>query len=210
MRIQYAIDGPLGEGIRIANEIREYVEIIEIGDGVLMRESMKVIPMVKQIFPEKKILADLKIMDGGYSLGKEAFELGADIVTVCAASDKGCQLGLVRAANELGKESWIDLIGIDPKDYHKYVDFINASGADYVCAHLSGDLFKDEPGIFARKDAIRLVGKLGFTCKVVISGGLTSEYLPELKECDPYHVNLGGVLTRARDPKATAKVFFEA
>ena len=43
MRIQYAIDKALGDGIRIANLIREYVEIIEIGDGVLLRESLKAI-----------------------------------------------------------------------------------------------------------------------------------------------------------------------
>ena len=77
------------------------MEIIEIGDGVLLRESLKAISLMKQIFPEKKILADLKIMDGGYSMGKEAFELGADIVTVCAAADPDCSLGLVRAAKEM-------------------------------------------------------------------------------------------------------------
>ena len=210
MKIQYAIDNALGDGIRIANLIREYVEIIEIGDGVLLRESLKAISLMKQIFPEKKILADLKIMDGGYSMGKEAFELGADIVTVCAAADPDCSLGLVRAAKEAGKESWIDLIGVDPSDYYKYVDFVNQSGADYICAHLSGGLFKDEPGIYARKDAIKLMGKLGFENKVVLSGGLTLEYLPEIRTCNPYHVNLGGVLTRAKDPVKIAKAFFEA
>ncbi len=210
MKVQYAIDGNLGDGIRIANLIKDYIEIIEVGDGVLLRESLRAIQLVKSIFPDKKILADLKIMDGGYSMGKEAYHLGADIVTVCAASDSDCSLGLVKAAKEEGKESWIDLIGIDPRNYQNYVDFVNKSGADYVCAHMSGGIFKDEPGIYARKDAIRLMGKLGFKNKIVLSGGLTLEYLPEIRECHPNHVNLGGVLSRAKDPVKIAKAFFEA
>ena len=156
MKIQYAIDGALGEGIRVAHKIEEYVDIIEVGDGVLQRESLRAITLLKQIFPDKKILADLKLMDGGYTLGKEAYALGADIVTVCAAADTDCIAGLVRAAQEVGKESWVDLIGIEPRNYRDYVAAVNASGADYVCVHLSGRLFRDEPGIYARKDAIRL------------------------------------------------------
>ena len=54
------------------------------------------------------------------------------------------------------------------------------------------------------------MGKLGFENKVVLSGGLTLEYLPEIRACNPYHVNLGGVLTRAKDPVKIAKAFFEA
>ena len=210
MKIQYAIDGALGEGIRVAHKIEEYVDIIEVGDGVLKRESLRAITLMKQIFPDKKILADLKLMDGGYTLGKEAYALGADIVTVCAAADSDCIAGLVRAAQEVGKESWVDLIGIEPRNYRDYVAAVNASGADYVCAHLSGRLFRDEPGIYARKDAIRLAGKVGFVPKLVLSGGLTTEYLPEILECCPHHVNLGGVLTRAKDPVRIAKAFFEA
>lgn len=137
MKIQYAIDGALGEGIRVAHKIEEYVDIIEVGDGVLQRESLRAITLLKQIFPDKKILADLKLMDGGYTLGKEAYALGADIVTVCAAADTDCIAGLVRAAQEVGKESWVDLIGIEPRNYRDYVAAVNASGADYVCAHLS-------------------------------------------------------------------------
>ena len=114
MKIQYAIDGALGEGIRVAHKIEEYVDIIEVGDGVLQRESLRAITLLKQVFPDKKILADLKLMDGGYTLGKEAYALGADIVTVCAAADPDCIAGLVRAAQEVGKESWVDLIGIEP------------------------------------------------------------------------------------------------
>ena len=58
MKIQYAIDGALGEGIRVAHKIEEYVDIIEVGDGVLQRESLRAITLMKQVFPDKKVLAD--------------------------------------------------------------------------------------------------------------------------------------------------------
>ncbi|MGI6663929.1 MAG: orotidine 5'-phosphate decarboxylase / HUMPS family protein [Christensenellaceae bacterium] len=211
MKIQFAIDGiSIGEGIRIVREIYDYVDYIELGDGTISRNSTQCIKTLKDAYPEKKIVADLKIMDGGYSQAKEAFELGADVVTVCAVSDEEVQRGTVRAAKEAGKEAWIDLIGIAPSNYHKYVDAINALDADYVCPHLSGGMFADEPGIHARKDAIKIVSELNFKPKVVLSGGLTPDYLPEIIACNPHHVNLGGVLIKAKDPAAVAKKFYEA
>jgi poly-gamma-glutamate synthesis protein (capsule biosynthesis protein) len=36
--------------------------------------------MFKSIFPEKKILADMKLMDDGYHIAKYVFDAGADIV----------------------------------------------------------------------------------------------------------------------------------
>jgi len=211
MKIQFAIDGiTLGQGIYLANKIRDYVDIIEIGDGTLRKYSESSISIMKDAFPEKKILADYKIMDGGYSQGKRAYELGADIVTCCIVADPECSRGLVRAAKETGKESWLDLIGVDPSQYYKYVDFVNELQPDYVCPHLSGGIFEGEPGIHARKDAIKIVGSLGFKTNIVLSGGLTTDYLPEILACNPHHVNLGGALTKAKDPVAVAKVFYEA
>ncbi len=211
MKIQFAIDGiTLGQGINLANKIRKYLDIIEIGDGTLMRYSNAGITILKDAFPEKKILADCKIMDGGYGQGMRAFDAGADIVTCCLVSDPECSRGLVRAAKEAGKESWLDLIGVDPKDYHKYVDFVNEVQPDYVCPHLSGGMFRGEAGVQARKDAMKLVSTLGFKTNIVLSGGLTLEYLPEILACHPHHINLGGALLKAEDPVSVAKAFYEA
>ncbi len=210
MKIQFAIDCPLGMGINIAKKVEPYLDIIEIGDNALRISTLSSISLLREIFPDKKILADLKIMDGGYGGSKYAFGLGADIVTTCLATDPDICMDSVRAAKEMGKESWLDLIGIDPENYHKYVDFVNKSGADYVCPHLWGGRYNGEAGKQFRKDSIKMVGKLGFQCKVVLSGGLTLDYLEEIKECNPHHVNLGGALIRAEDPVAVAKAFYEA
>lgn len=211
MKIQFAIDGiTIGEGIRIAHEIYDYVDIIELGDGTIRKFSMQCVKTVKDAFPDKKVLADFKIMDGGYTQGMLAYELGADIVTVCAVADDEVIESLIKAAKETGKESWVDLIGIAPKDYHKYVDRINKFAPDYVCPHLSGGMFNDEPGIHARKDAIKIVSELNFTPKIALSGGLTLQYLPEIKACNPEIINLGGALIKAKDPAAVAKAFKEA
>jgi len=86
MILQYAIDTlPLEEGIAIAEKVREYVDIIELGERMISKYSLSAVTKMKEVFPEKKILADIKIMDAGYAEVKMMAEAGADYVVVMYA-----------------------------------------------------------------------------------------------------------------------------
>ena len=101
MLLQYAIDSlTLEQGMAIAEKIRDYVDIIELGEGMIQRYSLSAITKMKQAFPEKKILADLKIMDAGYNYAMDAYEVGADIVTACIVATEGTAKGLIDAAKD--------------------------------------------------------------------------------------------------------------
>lgn len=197
MKVQYAMDGLLDECLEKAERYRDRLDVIEIGEKIIYHESQNIIPKIKEMFSDKKVVVDLKFMDGGYNFSKEMFALGADIVTVCATADRDCLEGVIKAAREDGKEAWLDLIGIEPRFYKNYVDISNELGFDYVCAHFSGPMFRDEPGIFARKDSILLFGKLPFNAKKVVSGKMTTEYIPEMKEAKIDVVNLGSIINRS-------------
>ena len=57
MVLQYAIDTlPLEEGIAIAEKVREYVDIIELGERMISKYSLSAVTKMKEVFPEKKIL----------------------------------------------------------------------------------------------------------------------------------------------------------
>lgn len=211
MIVQYAIDSlELEEGIAIAQKVRDYVDIIELGEGMIQRYSLDSVTKLKEIFPEKKILADIKLMDAGYSLSLKAYNKGADIVTACAVATEGTARGIVKAAKEVGKESWLDLIAVPVEEYGKYVDYLNEIGPDYVCAHLASDIYEKEGGAAARGKMIEGMGQFKFTSKVVLSGGIGLEDIPSIKMCNPYHINVGGAIERADDPAAVAKQFKEA
>ena len=211
MILQFAIDTPpLKDSLGICEAIREYVDIIELGEGIIQRESMTALTKLKELFPEKKVLADLKLMDEGYIAAVDAFGAGADIVTACIQADRGTCAGLVKAAKEMGKESWLGFIAIPPQDYAKYVDYVNELAPDYVCAHLGDDVYRWEDGRSARKEMFLAIAKLNFKPKVVLSGGITPDDIPDILACKPHHVNVGSYIGGADDPAAAAKIFKDA
>ena len=70
MKIQFAIDClSFGRGIQLATAVEPYIDIIELGEEFIARYGHTAIREFKDLFPNKKILADLKIMDSGYKVG---------------------------------------------------------------------------------------------------------------------------------------------
>ena len=66
MKLQLAYDGiHLDDAVRCIEQIQEYVDIIEIGTPFVLSVGMEGVRTMRRLFPEKEILADMKIMDGG-------------------------------------------------------------------------------------------------------------------------------------------------
>ena len=65
----------------LAGEARESLDIIEVGTPFVMEYGLAPVRKLKQAFPEKLILADLKIADAGYYEAAAAFKSGADTVS---------------------------------------------------------------------------------------------------------------------------------
>ena len=186
------------------------VHIIELGEEFIARYGHTAIREFKDLFPNKKILADLKIMDSGYKVGKPCLEAGADIITVCARAKEKTIAETIRACHELGKECFVDLVAVP--DYEPYVEMLNKLGPDYVCFHLSGDDSRDgQEKTTERLNAMfEEVKRLDFKAKKVLSGAIRVENIEAVKSCNPYHVIIGRAIKEADDPAAVAKTFFEA
>ena len=58
--------------------------------------------ILKKISPCLRVLADYKIMDGGYALAEIAYKAGADIVTVSAQTWDETILQTIQAARDCG------------------------------------------------------------------------------------------------------------
>ena len=68
---------------------------------------------MKEHFPDKEILADMKIMDAGYYEAEEALKAGADYVTVLGVTDNLTIQGCKEAAEKYGKEIVVDMICVE-------------------------------------------------------------------------------------------------
>ncbi len=79
MKLQLALDDiTLEDALSLVRTVRDYIDIIEIGTPFVIEYGMEAVRVMKKEFPEKEILADLKIMDAGDYEAEEALKAGAD------------------------------------------------------------------------------------------------------------------------------------
>lgn len=110
-KLQLALDDvTLEAALALAESARPYVDILEVGTPLVIREGMHAVRALAEAFPEKEILADLKVMDAGEYEAGIAFEAGADYCTVLGCTDLITISGCLKAAQAYGRNvlcSWI-------------------------------------------------------------------------------------------------------
>ena len=75
MKLQLALDDiTLEDALSLVRTVRDYIDIIEIGTPFVIEYGMEAVRVMKKEFPEKEILADLKIMEDVYK--RQVFDNG--------------------------------------------------------------------------------------------------------------------------------------
>lgn len=206
MKLQAAIDlKSLDAALELMEKIHPYVDIIEIGSFLGLIEGFKAVNAMKKAYPDKMILSDAKIVDGGYPISAFAFDQGADIVTSIALTNNSTVEGLVKAAHERGKKAMIDTINVP--NLIERVKELDEMGVDYILLHTP-----HEAGIenTAPIDAVAECRAVVKHAKIGISGGITLDYMPDIAKVNPDWVVVGGALYNAEDPVAVAKTIKES
>ena len=201
MQLQAAIDlTSIDAAIELMEKIHPYVDIIEIGSFLGLIEGFSALTKMKQAFPNKLVLADAKIVDGGYDIGAAAYDAGADIVTTIGMTNNETCAGLVRAAHERGKWAMADTIGV--VNLAQRVQELDEMGFDYILVHTAHDMLNC---ISAPIEALKVIKANARRAKAGISGGITPEQMPEIVAAQPDWVVVGSALYTAKDPVAVAK-----
>ena len=98
--------------IKIADEsVKGGADWIEAGTPLIKSEGMDIVRKLKQRFPNKTLVADMKIMDTGGLETEMAAKAGADVVCVLAASDDSTIVDALKSARKYGTKIMVDLIG---------------------------------------------------------------------------------------------------
>jgi 3-hexulose-6-phosphate synthase len=134
--LQLALDFTnLQDAIDVAKKAKDYVDWIEAGTPLIKSCGMSSIRALKKEFPEKKIVADMKIMDTGALEVRLASDAGADVITVMAAADLSTVSEAIAEGRRLGKIVVVDTIGAEPTK----VEEIECMAPDYICPHVGID-----------------------------------------------------------------------
>jgi 3-hexulose-6-phosphate synthase len=191
------------------------VDIAEIGTPVIIRDGVNAVRLLRSAFPELTILADLKIVDGGYLEASLAFKAGANIVTALALADDSTIRETVRAAADHGGEVMVDMMGIRrPRARALRMEEL---GALYICLHTSKDALAAETrGGKHNGDAINSSkGKSTFSalrglCSALtsagsaIAGGITAQNAAVIAALGTNIIVVGSAITSAPDQRAAA------
>lgn len=205
MKLQLAIDLlDIPEAVELAGQVKEYIDIVEIGTPVINRKGHEAVRKMKEAHPDLEVLADVKIMDAASYEVQQASEAGADIVTILGVAEDASIKGAVEEAKKQGKELLVDMIGV--QDIEKRAKELDEFGADYIAVHTGYDLQAEGKDSFKDLATIKSVIK---NSKTAIAGGIKLETVEEVIKQAPDLVIVGGGIANADDPKEAAKTIHE-
>jgi len=200
-KLQVALDlMNIKRAVRIAREAVEGgVDWIEVGTPLIKSEGMDAIRKLREEFPEKKLIADMKTMDVGGVEVEMAAKAGADIIGILGAADDETLKEGIRAARNYDSEVFADLIRVE--DQVKRAEEVTELGVDYIGVHIGIDaqMRGEEPGELVEKVSNAT------SLPVAAAGGLNSETAPEMVKRGAEIIIVGGAIIKAKDVKQAAK-----
>jgi 3-hexulose-6-phosphate synthase len=203
MKLQLAMDRvSIEDAICIIEKTKGYVDIIEIGTSLIKDFGLQAITRIRKLFPNIVILADMKVMDEAEYECKAAYQAGADIVTVMGAAAISSLTICQKVAKEYNKDYMIDLLEVNDDKLKQIGVFHDA----LQCVHLP----LDAKGNSLEKLLLDTKNKLDERTRIAVAGGVTLSNLSLLQQCHVDTVVVGGAITKAKDIRATAKLFYES
>lgn len=176
------------------------IDWIEAGTPLIKSEGMEAIRELKRIFPNKKIIADMKTMDTGDFETEMASKAGADIISILGASDDSTIKEAIKAARKYNSEIMVDLINV--KNKVDRAAEVEKMGAKYVCIHVGIDQqMKGENPLQDIKDV-----KEAVNITIATAGGLNSENIPGVISAGADIVIVGGAITKASNLLDATKI----
>jgi 3-hexulose-6-phosphate synthase/6-phospho-3-hexuloisomerase len=174
------------------------VDWIEGGTPLIKSEGLQAIRKLRELFPEKTIVADMKIMDAGRIEVEAAGKAGADIVDVLGTASDATIRECIQAGKNYGVQVAVDLLSIE--DVVSRARDIEKMGADYIIVHCPIDEQMEGKSPF---------DKLQKVCEAVaipigVAGGINSETAHKAIRAGASIVIVGGAITKAPDPQKAA------
>jgi 3-hexulose-6-phosphate synthase len=200
MKLQLALDDlSLEQAIALAERVRDHIDIIEAGTPLIYGYGMAAVRALKERFPEKLVLADMKIMDSGALETEEAMDAGADYVTVLGVSEDATVKNCLEAAARYGREVVVDMICVP--DLPGRIRELEALGVQGLAVHTGVD---QQAAGRTPLDDLRLMTACAKRAKISVAGGIRPGTAAEYAACRPEVLIVGGGIVHAPDPVAAA------
>jgi 3-dehydro-L-gulonate-6-phosphate decarboxylase len=200
--LQLALDYvSLPKAIVMAALVAPEVDIIEIGTPLCKAAGTDAIRAIREICPDKLILADFKAPDVGGLEATMAFDAGADMMTVIGGATLATVEQALAVARERGKEMLMELTGV--RDILERAVEWRRIGVDRIVYHREWDA-QSAGREWAEADKVTICKLIDMGFKVTVTGGLTMELLPFFADLPVSVLICGRGIREASDPRAAA------
>jgi len=204
--LQVALDLlELDRALAIAEEaLAGGADWIEAGTPLIKSAGMDAVRRLRERFPGREIVADMKVADTGTMEVEMAAKAGATMVCILADADDAVVQEAVRARDLYGVRLMADLI--NARDPVARARELEAMGVDIICAHAGID--QQMVGRTSVDLVRELRGKV--SVPVAVAGGLDAESAAEAVAAGAGIVIVGGSIVRSGDVAASARKIREA
>ena len=186
--------------IQIAKEsVKGGADWLEAGTPLVKSEGMDIIRKLRDAFPDKTIVADMKTMDTGAFETEMAAKAGADVVVILGAADNSTIQDAIKSSRKYGTKIMIDLIGV--KDKIKRAQELEKLGIDYICIHIG----IDEQMIGKKPLEILKETVKNTKTPIAVAGGINSENVADLVKAGASIIIVGGAITKAKNVTEATK-----
>lgn len=202
-RLQVAVDNlDLVSAFRALNQCVDEVDIIECGTILVISEGLRSVREIRALYPDKTILADVRIAEAGSLIARQCFEAGADWVS-CVAGASDTTIGqVVKVAGEFGGEVQVELGETYDADRARGWRDV---GVEHVIVKRSRDREAAGDLSWGPADRERVEELAGMGFQVTITGGIKPADLEVFAGAPVAVVISGRAIMGAQDPAAAAR-----
>lgn len=204
--LQVALDLlDIKRAIQIAREsVLGGADWIEAGTPLIKSEGMEAVRSLKKEFPDRQIIADMKVADTGALEVEMAAKAGASVVCILADADDAVIIEAVQTASVFGVRLMADLINSqDPLGRSKELE---SMGVHIVNAHVGIDQQ------MIGKSSLDLLAALheAVSIPIAVAGGLDADKAPIAVKNGADIVIVGGSITRSAHVEGSTRQIRQA
>lgn len=202
--LQLALDYiSLPKAIVMAALVAPEVDIVEIGTPLCKAAGTDAIRAIREICPDKLILADFKTPDVGGLEASMAFDAGADMMTVIGGATLATVEQALSVARQRGKEMLMELTGVRDSDILERAAEWRQIGVERIVYHREWDA-QSAGRQWAQSDKVTICKLIDMGFKLTVTGGLTMELLPFFADLPVSVLICGRSIREASEPRIAA------
>jgi 3-hexulose-6-phosphate synthase/6-phospho-3-hexuloisomerase len=198
--LQLALDFlDLERALRVARlAVPAGVDWVEAGTPLIKSEGLNAVRALREAFPGKKIVADLKTADAGRVEMEAAAKAGADFAIALGTASEATLRECIEVGRHYGLGIGVDLLGVAEPE--RLVERMADWGLSFVSVHCPIDMQMRGGSPF---DLLARLAKAA-AMPLAAAGGLNSETAPLAAAAGAAIIVVGGAIIKAQDPARAA------